>query len=284
MRSGQDGVQPSAVTHQFRRGRVDRQGLLGHKGAMDCARISEEFKPIPIRRGKGRLGYAAFRLRTFLDLQLLTCVRFLEPRLALMRGAVLDVGCGEMPFRELLPQDVDYTGIDVPQADDFGMTRQAEIVAFDGVHIPFPDASFDHILCTEVLEHVEEPEALIAEMYRVLRSGGTLVATVPFSARVHHAPYDYHRFTGYRLAKLFADFTGLEIRERGDDLAVIANKLIVVCIRLVRPSSSLLWRLPLFLLVGPAAALSLFVAHLSLWLGWGSKADPLGYGIFAKKV
>jgi SAM-dependent methyltransferase len=199
-------------------------------------------------------------------------------------GAVLDVGCGEMPFRELLPPAARYTGIDVPEAKDFGMARRPEIIAFDGVHIPFPDLSFDHILCTEVLEHVEDPEALIAEMHRVLRPAGTLVVTVPFSARVHHAPFDYHRFTRYRLARMFAAFGGLEISERGDDLAVIANKLIVICMRLAQPSIRLIWRLPLLLLVGPAAVLGLCIAHLSLWLGWGSKADPLGYGVFARKV
>jgi SAM-dependent methyltransferase len=218
------------------------------------------------------------------DLQLLTCTRFLSPHLAEMRGPVLDVGCGEMPFRGLLPAGTCYTAIDVPQADDFGMRRHREITNFDGLHIPFADASFDHILCIEVLEHAEDPVALVDEMHRVLRSGGTLLATVPFSARVHHAPHDYRRFTRFGLVSLFAGFAGVEVSERGNDLAAIANKLIVVCMRLARPSPALLWRLPLLALTGPAALLALGIAHLSLWWGWGSKADPLGYGIIARKV
>ena len=64
--------------------------------------------------------------------------------------------------------------------------------------------------------------------------GGTLLATVPFAARVHHAPYDFHRFTRFRLAALFKDFRDVEVEERGDDLAVIANKLIAVAMRLAR--------------------------------------------------
>lgn len=251
---------------------------------MECASFSEEFKPIPIKRRTGLMGDVAFGIRLVLDLQLLTCFRFLKPRLATMQGKVLDVGCGEMPFRGLLPPDCKYTGIDVPQADDFGMTQSSDIVAFDGVHIPFPDASFDHIICTEVLEHVKSPEALIAEMHRVLRPSGTFVATVPFSARVHHAPHDYHRFTPYRFADLFCNFSDVTIEERGDDLAVIANKLIVVCMRLLKPSIALIWRLPMLLILGPVAAISLAIAHLSLYLRWGSKADPLGYGIVAKKM
>lgn len=251
---------------------------------MDYVHPSEDFKPIPIKRGSGLLGAAAFRLRMVLDLQLLTCFRFLKPVLSRMSGSVLDVGCGEMPFRGLLPQGCRYTGIDVAQADDFGMTRSSEIIAFDGVNIPFPDSSFDHLLCTEVLEHVKQPEALMAEMYRVLKPAGTLVMTVPFAARVHHAPHDFHRFTPYRLADLFSQFDRVDVNERGDDLAVIANKLIVVCMRLMRPSAALIWRLPLLLIVGPLAAIALAVAHLSLCLGWGSKSDPLGYGVSARKA
>ncbi|WP_421988550.1 class I SAM-dependent methyltransferase [Roseococcus sp.] len=246
--------------------------------------VAEDFKPIPIRRAEGTLGRLLFALRITVDLQLLTCLRFLSPILAGMRGGVLDVGCGEMPFRGLLPADARYTGIDVPAAEDFGMTRNAEIVNFDGLHIPFPDDSFDHILCTEVLEHAQDPVGLVAEMLRVLRSGGTIAATVPFSARVHHAPHDYHRFTRYRLAELFAGFREVKVEERGDDLATIANKLIVVCMRLIQPSMALVWRLPLLPLVGLAALTALGIAHLSIRLGWGSKADPLGYGVFARKA
>ena len=245
---------------------------------------AEEFKPIPIRRREGALGRLLFGLRMAVDLQLLTCVRFLAPHLAEMHGGVLDVGCGEMPFRGLLPDDARYTGIDIPAAGEFGMQRHARIVDCDGVHIPFPDASFDHILCTEVLEHAEDPVALVAEMLRVLRPGGTLAATVPFSARVHHAPHDHHRFTRYRLAAMFSGFGQVSVTERGDDLAVIANKLIVVCMRMLQPSVALLWRVPLLLLTGPAAVVALGIAHLSIRLGWGSRADPLGYGILARKA
>jgi SAM-dependent methyltransferase len=244
--------------------------------------VVEEFKPIPVRRNAGVIGGLAFAGRMLVDLQLLTCTRFLAPQLAGMLGRVLDVGCGEMPFRSLLPEAANYTGVDIPAADDFGMRRHPEILDFDGCSIPFPDASFDYILCTEVLEHADDPTALISEMYRVLKPGGTLAATVPFSARVHHAPHDHYRFTRYRLARMFGAFGEVLIEERGDDLAVIANKLIVVCMRLATPSRP--WRLPALLLAVPAAGLALLLAHLSLRFGWGSKDDPLGYGILARKI
>jgi SAM-dependent methyltransferase len=247
--------------------------------------LQEEFKPIPVRRSVGLLGNVRFHLRMWVDLQLLTCQRFLAPRLGVLNGALLDVGCGEMPFRPLLPSGMTYTGIDVPASESFGMGRNFDIVYFDGKTIPFADASFDNVLCTEVLEHAEDPGCLIAEMLRVLRPGGTLLATVPFSARVHHAPHDFHRFTSFRLATLFSDFTHFEFEERGDDLAVIANKLVVVAARLARPRPyvALLWRLPILVLLSPLVLIALAVAHLSLLWGWGSRMDPLGYGVRAVK-
>jgi hypothetical protein len=68
--------------------------------------VIEEFKPIPVRRSVGFVGDLRFRLRLLVDLQLLTCQRFLAPRLAVLKGSLLDVGCGEMPFRALLPPGI----------------------------------------------------------------------------------------------------------------------------------------------------------------------------------
>jgi SAM-dependent methyltransferase len=249
-------------------------------------RVAEDFKPIPIRRDSGPIGGARFLLRTVGDLQLLTCTRFLEPNLASMEGDVLDVGCGEMPFQSLLNSKSRYTGIDVPLAGEFGMRRHPGIVNFDGRAIPFPDESFDNVLCTEVLEHAEDPAALVCEMKRVLRPGGRIVVTVPFSARVHHAPHDFHRFTSFGLVSLFADFTDVQIVERGNDIAVIANKLVVVCARQfrLRPFAALPQRLIFLLCIAPLTAIALGFAHLSLVFGGGSRMDPLGYGVVARKA
>jgi SAM-dependent methyltransferase len=248
---------------------------------MTAYHATEEVKPIPIRRDDTLAGRLLFTLRMAADLQLLTCTRFLAPRLASMHGRVLDVGCGEMPFRFLLPANARYTGIDVPVSGEFGMREHDEVIAFDGLRIPFPDANFDHVVCTEVLEHAEDPVALIGEMHRVLRPGGTIAVTVPFATRVHHAPHDYHRFTRFQLERMFSSFADVRVEERGDELAVIANKLIVVCLRLANPARPLRW--PLLLVAGPAGLLALGVAHMSAAFGWGSKADPLGYGVAARK-
>jgi SAM-dependent methyltransferase len=247
-------------------------------------RSAEDCKPIPVRPGAGTAGRIAFAVRLTVDLQLTTIWRFLAPRLRAMHGDVLDVGCGDMPFRPLLAPDVRYTGIDVAQSEGFGMAAHGDVTRFDGAHIPFADASFDHVLCTEVLEHAARPDLLIAEMHRVLRPGGTLVATIPFSARVHHAPYDFHRFTNFQLQRMFAAFDDMRIEPRGNDVAVIANKLIVLGMRLMRPNRGLVWRLPLVLAVAPVAGLFLVGAHIALAVRAGSTDDPLGYAIEARRA
>jgi SAM-dependent methyltransferase len=245
---------------------------------------AERVRPIPVRVSHGGTGRFLFALRQIPDLQLKTIWRFLAPHFETMQGDLLDVGCGEMPFRSLLPQGVRYIGIDVPQAVDFSMAGSADIREFDGRDIPFPDCSFDHILCTEVLEHAEDPHALIAEMHRVLRPGGILLATIPFSARVHYAPYDFSRFTKFGLSRLFAAFDAPHIEERGNDIAVIANKLIVLTARLLHPSLWSLFRVPAALLVGFAASFFLGAAHAAMAFGFGSKDDPLGYAVRAVRA
>lgn len=244
----------------------------------------EHFKPIPLRFGSSFSSRAAFKLRCFVDLQLGTIWRFLGPRLSTLRGSLLDVGCGEMPYRTFLPGEVGYLGIDVPQAGAFSMSGNDEVISFDGHYIPFPDASFDTVLCTEVLEHSPEPAALIAEIERVLKPGGKLIATVPFSARVHYAPYDYHRFSKYALAGMFRAFTNVHIEERGNDIAVIANKLIVLALRMLRPSRYSVLQAPLLLLLLPLCLTFLLIAHIALVLGLGSKDDCLGYSVSATKA
>lgn len=244
---------------------------------------SEQFQPVPVRLGSSVPSTIAFALRRIADLQLATIWTFLNPRLSALRGSLLDVGCGEMPFRSCLPSDVAYTGIDVPQARAFAMRGSDAVIPFDGKSIPFPDASFETVLCTEVLEHAAAPRELVSEIERVLKPGGTLLATVPFSARVHYAPYDFHRFTKYALTEMFGSFEHVTINERGNDLAVIANKLIVVAFRMVRPSRWSILHWPLLVLLLPVVLTFLMSAHLALALGLGSKDDPLGYSIVATK-
>ncbi len=131
-------------------------------------------------------------MRLLGDLQTNSIRRDLAAALAGFRGHLLDVGCGNSPFRHLLdPAATQYQGVDVEAAAAFGY-KNPDTVYYDGNVLPFPDASFDVVLCTEVLEHIAEPAGTIREMHRVLKPGGLLLLTIPWSARFHYQPFDYH--------------------------------------------------------------------------------------------
>jgi SAM-dependent methyltransferase len=117
---------------------------------------------------------------------------------SLEHGTVLDIGCGSRPYRNLFRAET-YLGVDLPRAHGRG---QGPDVAYDGTALPFALASVDHALMTEVLEHVFEPERLLGEVHRVLRPGGTLLLTVPFSWDEHEQPFDYARYSSFGIRSL----------------------------------------------------------------------------------
>ncbi|HTT67041.1 MAG TPA: class I SAM-dependent methyltransferase [Gemmatimonadales bacterium] len=90
-------------------------------------------------------------------------------------AAVLDIGCRDGGLRRFLPPGVRYQGMDI--TPEFAGPDIVVRDVSDG--IPFPDASFDHVFCIEVLEHVPNPYGALREMHRVLRPGGVLVLSVP---------------------------------------------------------------------------------------------------------
>ncbi len=118
---------------------------------------------------------------------------------ALAPGArLLDAGAGELRNRSLCKHltyvSQDFGQYDGNNAKDSGLhnpgwdTSRVDIVC-DITAIPESDASFDAILCTEVLEHVPDPTRALDEFARLLRPGGTLIVTAPFASVVHMAPY-----------------------------------------------------------------------------------------------
>lgn len=230
-----------------------------------------------------------FRLRCLVDLQLATISRHLRPALSGINGRVLDVGAGESPWRGWLPAGTTYVGIDVANSDDFGMAPAAkDVVYYDGRVMPFDDDSFENVLCIEVLEHVPEPDLLMMEMSRVLSDGGRLLLTVPWAARRHHIPYDFHRFTREQLVLLLCNsgFTQIQIIERGTDVGAIANKLVVLNLRWLRPRIEPIRLLLILmgLLCLPVTAAFILLAHLSEHLDLGGTEDPLGYFVRATRT
>jgi len=126
------------------------------------------------------------------------------------RGRMLDVGCGTKAKALLLGDLVDeYVGLDHPKTPH-GVDN-ADLVG-TAYEIPAADADFDCVLCTAVLEHLEEPRRALDESFRVLKPGGYSLYTVPLFWPVHEAPRDFYRYTGFGVRHLF-ERAGFEVIE-----------------------------------------------------------------------
>jgi SAM-dependent methyltransferase len=135
---------------------------------------------------------------------------------------VLDAGAGDAPYAELFGH-CDYVTADWPQSVHEG-GRRADILASLEA-LPVPDESFGAVVCTEVLEHISEPEMVLAELWRVLEPGGRLCLTTPFAWPLHEEPFDFYRYTPYALAHLLgkAGFADVSIDANAGFLVTLAQ-------------------------------------------------------------
>src|SRR6185369_5307536 len=190
---------------------------------------------------------------------------------------------GQSPYRFLLSKETNYFGIDIADADRFDY-RNPLIIPFNGEDIPFEDGKFDAFLCTEVLEHVEKYQKLTDEIFRVLKSGGSGIVTIPWSARYHYIPWDYFRYTPSSLRTIFSKFSSVVINTRGTDISVIGSKIIVLFFRNLLPSKLWKWLLvPVWIIFSPVLLVTIIISHISLLFNFGSTDDPLGYTLIIKK-
>ena len=105
---------------------------------------------------------------------------YLYPRIGRrLSGAALDVGCG---IGDMLAFRPNMIGVDINERSvGYCKSRGLDArVMIEGA-LPFDANSFDSVLLDNVLEHIPEPESLLAEVRRVLRDGGTFVVGVPGS-------------------------------------------------------------------------------------------------------
>lgn len=109
-------------------------------------------------------------------------------------ATVLDVGAGSCPYRAHFAhctyQTQDFTALAPDQVRHGGYGRIDYVC--DAASIPVAPASFDAILCAEVLEHVPEPIKVVTEFARILKPGGKLILTAPLGSGVHQEPYHYY--------------------------------------------------------------------------------------------
>lgn len=137
---------------------------------------------------------------------------------------VLDAGAGEAPYRVLF-EHCRYVRTDWEQSDHAG-AHESDVLA--PLHrLPLEDGSFDIVVNTQVLEHVDNPSAVLREFWRVLVPGGELWLTAPFVWELHEEPHDYFRYTSHGLRSLVegAGFSAVEIEPIGAYFSTVAQLL-----------------------------------------------------------
>ena len=123
---------------------------------------------------------------------------------------VLDAGAGEGRFKGFFGHTV-YVGVDFAQGDPSWNYSKLDVMGRLEA-LPFPDASFDHVLAIVVLEHTTQPGRVLEEFRRVLKPGGMVHIVVPHMWEEHQRPNDFFRFTNDGMRYLFQS-SGIRIRK-----------------------------------------------------------------------
>lgn len=190
------------------------------------------------------------------------------------KGKLLDLGAGMVPFYGIYKDKVDEN-VCIDWANSLHGNPHLDIVADLNQAFPIPDATFDSILCSDVMEHIADPFAFMRETARVLKPGGDLMLMVPFFYWLHETPHDYHRYTEFALRKMCADnqLEVVELQAYGGYLEVLFDLL----------SKGL----------GKSKVLSRVFQPIAKWIvGWKisqkiqrktSARFPLGYCLVARK-
>jgi SAM-dependent methyltransferase len=130
----------------------------------------------------------------------------------LLKGKLLDVGCGSKPYKSLFTVD-EYIGMDF-QGEGHSHENEEIDIYYNGKNIPFENETFDSIFSSEVFEHVFNLHELLPEINRVMKPGALILITCPFAICEHEVPNDYARYTSFALKHLF-EKNGFEIVQQG---------------------------------------------------------------------
>lgn len=202
---------------------------------------------------------------------------FIERHVDLYRGVLIDLGCGEAPYRTFFEQHAQrYVGV------DWSGARGRDVVADLNRSLPFADGVAETVVSISVLEHLSEPERMLSEAFRILRPGGHLLLQVPFQWHVHEAPHDFFRYTRYGLEHLLkkAGFIDVDVAPMTGFWTMWVLKLNYQTMRLIRGPRAARWLVrqalrPLWWLDQSAAR--------ALDRVWPAEGETAGYAVTATR-
>ena len=147
--------------------------------------------------------------------------------------SLLDFGCGTGAYRARCESSgLSWTGLNYAEGMSSGARSAAEtngdIVFYDGINIPFEDASFDVVFSMQVFEHLPNIPATFSELARILKPGGAIVGSVSQLEQMHD--YSTFNFTPYGL-KLASASAGLNLEvvyPRFDAFTFLFRRLLIV--------------------------------------------------------
>jgi len=124
---------------------------------------------------------------------------------------LLDVGSGASPYYELFAGKItNYIAVDMeeilPKTENRPITQKVGTAE----KLPIESESVDIVMSNQVLEHVLDERAAVAESFRVLKPGGQFIGSVPHISPIHLEPYDFRRFTYYGLKQILENH-GFEV-------------------------------------------------------------------------
>lgn len=191
------------------------------------------------------------------------------------KGRLVDLGCGEMPYRDYFLQFADeYVGVDWSNTLH---NLKADVVADLNEELPLESESCDTVISISVMEHLLQPRVFMREASRILKKGGTFILQVPWQWHIHEAPYDFFRYTPYALAELGkeAGFSKVQIEPMGGFIDLLAYKFNYFILRYRRGPRFL--RRSLMLVFWPVTQLTQILALLFSFLDREPKRESPGY-------
>jgi len=113
-------------------------------------------------------------------------------------GLVLDAGAGHCPYRPF------FSHLQYETADFCQVAKAYGSIDYvcDLRSVPVEDGRYDAVVCTQVLEHLAEPQAVLREFNRILKPNGQLYLSAPLCYDEHEQPYDFFRYTQFGLKHL----------------------------------------------------------------------------------